>query len=101
MTRTITVGLHPTGIAWDQRAARLYVANGNSDAVSVIDTRTNRSLATIAVAPFRERRIGLAPTAVALSPDGGTLYVALGGANAVAVYDVSRATHRRRALSGG
>lgn len=89
VVRTIQVGLHPTGIAWDEQHARLYIANGNSDDVSVIDTRSDSLVATIAIAPFRLDRIGLAPTAVALSPDGTTLFVALGGANAVAMYDVA------------
>jgi YVTN family beta-propeller protein len=84
--KVIPVGRHPTGVAWDQKAGRLYVANGNSDAVSVIDTRRDSVIGTIAIAPFRERKIGLAPTAVAVSPDGATLFVALGGINAVAVY---------------
>ena len=88
VTHTIAVGRHPTALAWDEPNARLYVAGGNADAVSVIDTRSNTVIATLPVAPFRERNIGLAPTALALAPDGGTLYVALGGANAVAVYDV-------------
>lgn len=86
---TIAVGLHPSGIAWDEAHARLYVANGNSDDVSVVDTRADSVVSTIAVAPFRLDRVGLAPTAVALSPDGAMLFVALGGANAVAMYDVS------------
>jgi YVTN family beta-propeller protein len=100
VVNVIAVGLHPTGIAWDEKRQRLFVANGNSDSVSVIDTRTNVLSATIAVAPFRERRVGLAPTAIALSPDGNALYVALGGANAVAVFDVSTgaATARLRGL---
>jgi len=85
-TTVIPVGRHPTGLAWDERGARLYVANGNSDTVSVIDTRRNVVVQSIAVAPFRERKIGLAPTAVALAPDAKSLFVALGGANAVAVY---------------
>ena len=88
VTRTVTVGSHPTGIVWDEQRARLYVANGNGDDVSVIDTRADSVVATIAVAPFRLDRIGLAPTAVALTPDGHTLFVALGGVNAVAMYDV-------------
>ncbi len=88
VAKVISVGLHPSGVAWDERAARLYVANGNSDNVSVIDTRSDSVVATIAITPFRLDRIGLAPTAVAVSPDGGTLYVALGGVNAVAMYDV-------------
>jgi YVTN family beta-propeller protein len=92
VTHTMTVGRHATALAWDESRARLYVAGGNADAISVIDTRSNAVIATLAVAPFRERKIGLSPTALALSPDGRTLYVALGGANAVAVYDVTNAT---------
>ncbi len=86
VTKVIPVGRHPTGIAWDERGARLYVANGNSDAVSIIDTRRDVVSGTIPITPFRETRIGLAPTAVALSPDAATLFVTLGGANAVAAY---------------
>ncbi|MEP6991796.1 MAG: beta-propeller fold lactonase family protein, partial [bacterium] len=84
----IAVAHHPTALAWDERGARLYVANGASDSVTVIDTRTNTASTHIAIAPFRERAGGLAPTALALSPNAATLYVALGGANAVAMYDV-------------
>lgn len=87
--RRVVVGRHPTGIVWDHRRDLLYVADGTSDAVSVIDAHDGRAVATIAVAPFDETEIGLAPTAVAVTPDGGTLFVALGGVNAVAEYDVS------------
>src|SRR2546426_11769308 len=89
VSKVIPVGLHPTGLAWDEKGGRLYVANGNSDNVSVIDTRRDAVISTITVAPFRERKIGFAPTAVALSPDGATLFVTLGGLNAVAMYTVS------------
>ena len=92
VTHSLTVGLHPTGVAWNEARGVLYVANGNSDAVSVIDTRTNAVTASISIAPFKERRIGLAPTAVALTPNGNTLFVSLGGVNAVAMYDVSKPT---------
>ena len=93
-TTVIPVGRHPTGLAWDERVGRLYVANGNSDTVSVIDTRKGGAVQSIAIAPFHQRKIGLAPTAVALSPDGKTLFVALGGANAVAVYSLPAGTLR-------
>jgi DNA-binding beta-propeller fold protein YncE len=89
ITKTVVVGRHPTGVAWDTARELLYVADGNSDAVTVVDTRREKRVGSLAIAPFNERKIGLAPTAVALSPDGRTLFVALGGANAVAVYDVS------------
>ncbi len=98
VARMIPVGLHPSGIAWSERTSRLYVANGNSDEVSVIDTRADSVITTIKVSPFRLDKIGLAPTAVAVSPNGATLYVALGGANAVAMYDVSARTARLRGL---
>jgi YVTN family beta-propeller protein len=84
----ISVGRHPTALAWDEPGGKLYVAAGNSDSISVIDTRANRVVDNIAIAPFRDRKPGLAPTALALSPDHGTLYVTLGGVNALAVYDV-------------
>ncbi|MDB4891509.1 MAG: phosphoesterase [Gemmatimonadetes bacterium] len=93
--RDIVAGRHPTSIVWDQRGNRLFVAEGNSDSVTVIDTKTNAAT-RMGITPFRERKIGLAPTALALTPDGHTLFVALGGANAVAMYDVS--TPRARLL---
>jgi YVTN family beta-propeller protein len=85
ITHTIAVGLHPTAMAWDEPRNRLYVANGNDDSVSVIDTRENRVVRTIPVQPFRQKVAGVAPTALILSPDGATLFVACGGINAVAV----------------
>jgi YVTN family beta-propeller protein len=89
VTKHVVVGRHPTGMAWDHARGRLYVADGNSDAVTIVNTRTAAVTASVRIAPFTEARAGLAPTAVALAPDGRTLYVALGGLNAVAVYDVS------------
>ncbi len=99
VTHEIVVGRHPTALVWDERRNLLYVAAGNSDAVSVIDTRTDTVARHIAIAPFRERKAGIAPTALALSPDGATLYVTLGGVNAVAMYNV-RDTAGPAALRG-
>lgn len=99
-THTLMAGLHPTGIAWDKARNLLYIANGNSDDITVVDTRTNAVRGTIRVSPFHERKIGLAPTAVALAPNGASLYVALGGINAVAVFDVSAGTTDRAVLRG-
>ena len=87
--KEIAVARHPTALVWDESRDRLYVANGNDDNISIIDTKRDVVTQTFAIAPFRERKIGLAPTALALSPDRRVLYVALGGVNAVAVYDVS------------
>ncbi len=100
VTHRITVGLHPTALAWDQTHQRLYIANGNSDAISVVDTRSNTLVGSIAIAPFRERKIGLTPTALALSPDGAMLFATLGGVNAVAVYGVRGAATATATLRG-
>jgi DNA-binding beta-propeller fold protein YncE len=70
----------------------VYVADGNSDAVTEIDVDKNTVIRQIPVAPFRDHTPGLAPTALARSRDGRVLYVALGGANAVAVIDVPKGT---------
>ena len=85
VTHTIRTGLHPTALAWDEPRARLYVANSNSDTVTVIDTQTNRVAHTFAIHPFQKNAEGVAPNALAVSADGKTLYVACGGINAVAV----------------
>src|SRR5262249_1634347 len=40
--KTIQVGLHPSGLAASAKGRFLYVANANSDTVSVIDTNTDQ-----------------------------------------------------------
>ncbi|MBZ5610596.1 MAG: beta-propeller fold lactonase family protein [Acidobacteriia bacterium] len=84
-THTIAAGLHPTAMVWDEAAQRLYVANGNSDSVSVVDTSKMTVIRTFPIEPFAVKARGIAPTALALSSDRRTLYVACGGINAIAV----------------
>ena len=86
-THTLAVGLHPTALALDEARRRLYVANGNGDSVSVIDTERVQVVKTIAIQPFSQAVRGIAPTALQVSADGATLYAACGGINAVAVID--------------
>src|SRR5260221_14780762 len=52
VTHTIPVELHPTAILWDETRRRVFVANGNKDSVSVIDSETNRAIRTIRLQPF-------------------------------------------------
>jgi DNA-binding beta-propeller fold protein YncE len=82
---TLAVELHPTAMLWDEPRDRLYVANGNSDSVSVIDTRQDVLLPPTVLRPFNASTLGLSPTALALTPDGARVFVACGGINAVAV----------------
>ena len=94
--REIPVGLHPSGITLSPDGALLYVANANSDTVSVIDTRSDVVVRTIGVKPMAELPFGSAPNALTVSPDGTTLYVANGGNNLLAVVDLT--AHRVRGL---
>ena len=84
VTGEIPVGLHPTALVWDETRHRLYVANSNSDSVSVIDTAERKVIETIALQPFAQQVNGIAPTALALTEDGRKLFVSCGGINAVA-----------------
>ncbi len=88
ITHTIAVGLHPTGLAWDENANRLYVANGNSDSVSEIDTTKNVVTRTIDLDPFPVKVRGIAPTALVIGGGRKYLYVSCGGINAIAVIDI-------------
>jgi len=85
LTHVIEVGLHPTGMALDEARQRLYVANSNSDSVSVIDTRSNTVHGNIPIQPFERKAAGAAPEALVLGKDGQHLYVACAGLNAIAV----------------
>ena len=80
---SIDVGLHPTALYPTDNA--LFVANTNSDTVSVIDTTEDRVVQTIATQPWPSSTVGYEPTGIALTKDGHLL-VSLGRANAVAVY---------------
>jgi YVTN family beta-propeller protein len=80
---SIPVGLHPT--AMYERGNALFVANTNSDTVSVIDTTTDQVVQTIETKPWPESAVGYEPDSIAMTEDGDLL-VTLGRANAVAVY---------------
>ncbi|HET7048528.1 MAG TPA: alkaline phosphatase family protein [Solirubrobacteraceae bacterium] len=80
---SIAVGLHPTAMYRSGNA--LFVANTNSDTVSVIDTTTNEVVQTIETRPWPSSSVGYEPDGIAMTNDGHLL-VTLGRANAVAVY---------------
>ncbi|HEV7825165.1 MAG TPA: alkaline phosphatase family protein [Mycobacteriales bacterium] len=88
LRRTIRVGIHPNKAVLAGR--RLYVANGDSDEVSVVDTRTERVTRTIGLAPYRGAQVGSTPDSLDVAADGRTLYVANAGNNDIAVVDLAR-----------
>lgn len=98
VTNTIEVGRHPTAMALDETRGRLYVANSNSDSISVIDTKRNAVTGTITIQPFERKVPGVAPEALVLSKDRQRLYAACAGLNAVAVINVRTAPARIEGL---
>jgi YVTN family beta-propeller protein len=83
LVKSIDVGLHPTALYVKGHA--VFVANTNSDTVSVIDSTKDAVVQTIATQPWPESTVGYEPTSITLTQDGHLL-VTLGRANAVAVY---------------
>ena len=81
---SIAVGLHPTAMFSPAKGV-LFVANTNSDTVSVIDTKKNKVVQTIDTKPWPSSDAGYEPTSIAMTADNHLL-VTLGRANAVAVY---------------
>jgi YVTN family beta-propeller protein len=95
VTDTISVGLHPTGMAlW---GSDLLVANAYSDTISVIKTKTNTVSKTInldSALPFKVLKgmtAGLGPNSIAVD-NSNNAYVALYNANAIAVIDLNNYT---------
>ncbi len=88
----IETGLHPNAIITSKDKQFVYVANGNSDNVSVINTKDNTVVDTISVNLRDEKDllIGDSPNGLAINNSGTTLYVSNGMDNAVAVIDLGK-----------
>ena len=65
--KTIRVGLHPSSMIASRNGGMLYVANANSDTVSVIQTETNEVVETISCRP--EGRLPFGSGCNALAPE--------------------------------
>jgi YVTN family beta-propeller protein len=92
---SISTGSHPVATVLNKSQSRLFVANAQSDTISVIDTATDRTVGTILLRPDAVRGLpGASPTSLAFSPDEKTLYVTLSDMNAVGVVDVDSMTLR-------
>ncbi len=90
--KEINVGLHPNAIVVSADKKFVYVANGNSDYISVIDAKNLTVIDSIFVGLFKENEklIGSTPNALALDNIGTILYVANGMDNAIAVVSLGK-----------
>jgi YVTN family beta-propeller protein len=89
LVSSIPTGSHPISLLLNKDQSRLFVANAQSDTVSVVDTHSDKIAATVLLRPEIAKDVtGATPNGLALSPDEKRLYVTLGDMNAVAVVDV-------------
>ncbi len=93
VTNTISVGLHPTGMAfWGKY---LLVANTYDDTISAIDTGTNQVVETlslglpIGVPGASGSAYGAAPVSITVDQTNNRAYVALYNSNSVAVINLN------------
>ncbi len=90
--KEVKTGLHPNKVVHSPKGEFVYVANGNDDNISVIDTRKDKVVETVSVRLDRNKNpyFGDSPNGLALSPDGRRLYVANGMDNALAVVELGK-----------
>jgi YVTN family beta-propeller protein len=86
----IAVGDHPNDLVESPDGKRLFVANGNTNTVSVIDCERWKVIETIGTALAPQAPEGSTPNAVALDRDGQTLFVANADNNCLALFDISK-----------
>jgi YVTN family beta-propeller protein len=84
---------HPNDMAISADGRWLYVANANSNSVSVIDAPARSVVETLHTALSPDAPIGSTTNSVCLAPDGKTLYIANADNNYLAVFDVSQPGH--------
>lgn len=94
VAKHVAVGQHPNAMILSPKGDKLFVANANSDSVSVLDTATDAKLYDIDVRPYKNALYGSSPNALAISPDGSTLYVLNAGENAVVVVTLEDAEQK-------
>ena len=84
----ITVGLHPNAIIASPDGKLVYVANGSSDEISVIDAKESKLVKNIPVGILGTDIQGSTPNGLFINSANNKLYVSNGLDNAVLVYDL-------------
>ncbi|HWB26170.1 MAG TPA: bifunctional YncE family protein/alkaline phosphatase family protein [Chitinophagaceae bacterium] len=87
LLKELPLGLHPNAIAGSPDGKYLYISNGNSDYISVVNVQAETVADSIPVGLFRGSitYYGSSPNALLVNEAGTTLYVANGLDNALCV----------------
>lgn len=83
--KRVEVGRQPSGMVCRPDGSVLYVADSDSDTVSIVDAVAAKRIGVIPVTTADDPEFGRIPTDLALSPDTKQLFVSCGGINALAV----------------
>ncbi|MCK5371793.1 MAG: beta-propeller fold lactonase family protein, partial [Cyclobacteriaceae bacterium] len=89
ITGFIKVESHPNDMALSKDKKYLFVANSNSNSVSVINLDKGKVIETIGTALFPDAPAGSTPNGLAISDDGRKLFIANADNNCLAVFDIS------------
>lgn len=87
--KRVKTGDHPNEMVMTHDGKRLFVANANSNTVTVIDTAADLVIETLNTAMYPDSLAGSTPNSVDVSPDDRRLYIANADNNNVAVFDIS------------
>lgn len=107
-TAEVATGLHPSDLALSQNGGTLYVANANSDTVTVIDTQARAVKETILIRPSSTLPFGSSSSlpfgsesdGLALAANGTNLFVACAGNNAIAVVTLPNGPQTNSVVQG-
>ncbi len=89
ITGFIKVESHPNDMVVSKDKKYLFVANANSNSVSVINLASRKVVESIGTSLFPDAPAGSTPDGLAVSDDGNTLYIANADNNCLAVFDIS------------
>lgn len=87
---SISTESHPNDMTFTKNGNFLFVANANSNSVSVIDSKKQKVIETLSASLFPDAPAGSTTNSVALSADDKMLYIANADNNCLAVFNVSK-----------
>jgi len=88
--KPIAVGDHPNELLLTKNGQTLFVANGNDNSVSVVDTRTGKEIEVLNAALVPNALEGSSTNGLALSANEERLYIANADNNCLAVFEVEK-----------